>query len=99
VPSLEPPAVETAVSEPWQVAAPNTTLIIERQGRAEGVAVGRDELTAMTGGVVRPWRGERPALRLEAGTGTLVVSFDSVADRDRAAAELTEETGIRPGGS
>jgi hypothetical protein len=96
---LEPPAVETPVSEPWQVAAPSTTLIIERQGRAEGVAVGRDELTAMTGGVVRPWRGERPALRLEAGTGTLIVSFDSVADRDRAAAELTEETGVRPGGS
>jgi hypothetical protein len=97
-PPVEPPPVESPVSEPRQVEPSRTTLIIERQGRPEGVAVGRGELTAMVGGVVRPWRGDRPALRLDAGTGTLLVSFDSIADRDRAAAELAAETGIRPGG-
>jgi hypothetical protein len=96
---LEPPP-DPAQLETAPPAGPSpTTLIIERQGRPEGVAVGRGELTAMAGGVVRPWRGDRPALRLAAGTGTLLVSFDSVADRDRAAAELTAETGIRAGGT
>ena len=94
--SPTPPVAPPPDTDP-SVGSPPTTLIIERQGRPEGVAVGRGELTAMAGGVVRPWRGERPALRLEAGTGTLLVSFDSVADRDRATAELSAETGIRAG--
>jgi hypothetical protein len=103
-PPVEPPFDTAPPVEPPPDAAPAvepspTTLIIERQGRPEGVAVGRGELTAMAGGIVRPWRGDRPALRLEAGTGTLLVSFDSVADRDRAAAELAAETGLRAGGT
>jgi hypothetical protein len=73
---------------------PPTTLIIERGGRPEGVAVGRGELTAMEAGTVYPFRGARPALRLTAGTGTLLVSFDSHTARDVAAAELAAETGI-----
>jgi hypothetical protein len=110
-PAVGPPPIEAPVDEaPPLDEAPSvdelppvgpspTTLIIERQGHPEGVAVGRGELTAMAGGVVRPWRGDRPALRLDAGTGTLLVSFDSAADRDRAAAELAAETGIRPEGT
>lgn len=93
------PPVEPPPDTVPPIGSPPTTLIIERQGRPEGVAVGRGELTAMAGGVVRPWSGERPALRLDAGTGTLLVSFDSVTDRDRAAAELAAETGIRAGAS
>jgi hypothetical protein len=96
--SPAPPVAPPSDTVP-PVGSPPTTLIIERQDRPEGVAVGRGELTAMAGGVVTPWRGERPALRLEAGTGTLLVSFDSVGDRDRAAAELSADTGIRAGAS
>jgi hypothetical protein len=98
-PVNERPAAEPPPDTAPLVGSPPSTLIIERQGRPEGVAVGRGELTAMAGGVVRPWGGDRPALRLDAGTGTLLVSFDSAADRDRAAAELAAETGIRAGGS
>ena len=73
---------------------PPTTVIIERRGRPQGVAVGRGELTSITPGTVSPLRGSRPALRLTAGTGTLLVSFDSQAERDRAAAELAAEADI-----
>jgi hypothetical protein len=100
---VEPPPVEPPQVEPPQVepppAEPQTTLIIERQGRPEGVAVGRGELTELQAGIVRPLRGDRPGLQLDAGTGTLLVSFDSVAERDRAAAELAAETGILHGGT
>jgi hypothetical protein len=92
--TVEPPPPSSPI-EPRFPEPPPTTLIIERQGRPEGVAVGRGELTSMEVGTVRPVRGERPALRLNAGTGAVLVSFDSVADRDRAAAELTAETDIR----
>jgi hypothetical protein len=78
--------------------APTTTLILERRGRPHGVAVGRGELTAIAPGTVSPLRGPRPALRLGAGTGTLLVSFDTTANRDRAASELAAEAGIRGGG-
>jgi hypothetical protein len=69
-------------------------MILERRGRPHGVAVGRGELTAMTPGIVSPLRGSRPALRLTAGTGTLLVSFDTAANRDRAASELAAEAEI-----
>jgi len=73
---------------------PPTTLILERRGRPHGVAVGRGELTAIAPGTVSPLRGTRPALRLSAGTGTLLVSFDTTANRDRAASELAAEAEI-----
>jgi hypothetical protein len=98
-PPFTPTPAETPQGEPPHAEEPPTTLIIERQGRPEGVAVGRGEMTAMQVGTVTPLRGDRPALRLDAGTGTLLVSFDSVAERDRAAAELTAETGIERGGT
>ncbi len=71
---------------------PDSTLIIERQGRPEGVAVGLGELRRLSSGAVYPLRGARPALRLVAGTGMLLLAFDSDADRDRAAAELLGES-------
>jgi hypothetical protein len=97
-PELAPttPAPELAPTTPGPELAP-TTLIIERSGRPEGIAIGRGELTAMEAGTVYPFRGARPALRLKAGTGTLLVSFESSTARDVAAAELAAETGIGEG--
>jgi hypothetical protein len=88
------PIAEPAPSPSEPPIAPTTTLILERRGQPHGVAVGRGELTAMAPGTVSPLRGSRPALRLSAGTGTLLVSFDSTANRDRAASELAAEAEI-----
>jgi hypothetical protein len=96
----EPPPATAGPDQPPTTpgsAQPPTTLIIERGGRPEGIAVGRGELTAMEAGTVYPFRGARPALRLTAGTGTVLVSFDSSTARDVAAAELAAETGIGEG--
>lgn len=71
-----------------------STLIVERRGRPEGVALGLGELTRLSRGLVMPFRGRRPALRATAGTGPLLLSFDSEGDRDRAVAELLDETGL-----
>ena len=71
-----------------------TTLIVERFGKPEGVALGKGELRQLVSGRVMPFRGPRPALRVEAGTGTLLLSFDSKEARDRAAAELIGEAGL-----
>jgi hypothetical protein len=75
-----------------------TTLVIQRTGYPQGVSVGAGQLTRLSSGTVTPTRGPRPALRAVAGTGRLLLSFDSVADRDRAAAELLAETGLGPDG-
>ena len=45
-------------------------------------------------GQAMAFRGARPALRILAGTGLVVLSFDTPGDRDRAAAELLAETGL-----
>lgn len=74
-----------------------STLILERQGRPEGVAVGLGELTRLSRGVVMPFRGRRAAARATAGTGPLLLSFGSAGDRDRAVAEMLDETGLTPG--
>ena len=71
-----------------------TTLIVERSGKPEGVALGKGELKQLASGRVMPFRGPRPALRVQAGTGTLLLSFDSKEARDRAAAELIGEAGL-----
>ncbi len=79
------------------VACPSSTPIVERRGRPEGVALGRGQLVRLTSGVTLPFRGPRPALRLVAGTGPLLLSFDDEHDRDRVAAELLDETGLGSG--
>jgi hypothetical protein len=88
------PAAEAASDAPaprWDVP---TTLIVERFGKPEGVALGKGELKQLVSGRVMPFRGPRPALRVQAGTGTLLLSFDSKEARDRAAAELIGEAGL-----
>ncbi|MGH2478021.1 MAG: hypothetical protein ACRDIL_22470 [Candidatus Limnocylindrales bacterium] len=81
--------------DPTPPSVSDSTLILERRGQSEGVAVGRDELTDIRVGTVTPLRGNRPALRLTAGTGPLLVSFATSEARDRAAAELAAEAGLR----
>jgi hypothetical protein len=76
-----------------------STLIVERRGRPEGIAVGLGELVRLSWGTVTPFRGSRPAIRATAGTGPIVLSFDSDADRDRAIAELLEESDLGTAGS
>lgn len=71
-----------------------STLIVERRGRPEGVALGRGELVDLVPGAVRSLRGTRPALRATAGTGTIVLTFDDVAARDQSAAELFAGSGL-----
>jgi hypothetical protein len=68
-----------------------TTLIVQRQEHAEGVAVGPGEVRDIERGRVRSLRWERPAVRLTAATGPLVLTFDDTASRDRAALELAAE--------
>ena len=88
------PAAKAASDRPasrWDVP---TTLIVERFGKPEGVALGKGELKQLMSGRVMPFRGPRPALRVQAGTGTLLLSFDSKEARDRAAAELIGEAGL-----
>jgi hypothetical protein len=89
-----PPAAEVAP----EAAAPRsdvpTTLIVERLAKPEGVALGKGELKQLVSGRVMPFRGPRPALRVQAGTGTLLLSFDTKEARDRAAAELIGEAGL-----
>ncbi len=76
-----------------------TTLLIERVGFPQGVALGLGELVRLSSGQVMALRGPRPALRVVAGTGPLLLSFDDVDDRDRAAAELLDESGLGPDGT
>ncbi len=70
----------------------STTVIVERRDRPEGVAIGQGELEGIEGGTVATLRSRRPALRLRAGTGPLVLSFADADARDRVAAELAAET-------
>jgi len=92
-----PPETSPSMSSLAPGGPAPTTLIVERRGRPQGVAIGRGELSGMQIGTAMLFRRPRPALRLRAGTGTLIVSFDEVAARDRAARELTVETGILGG--
>ena len=102
----EAPAGDPA-SEPAAAGEPDptvdeppiaTTLIVERSDTPQGVAVGLGELERLSSGQVMTLRAPRPALRVVAGTGPLFLSFDSEAERDRAAAELLDETGLGPDG-
>jgi hypothetical protein len=71
-----------------------TTLIVERTDTPQGIAVGSGELTRLSSGQVMTLRAPRPALRVVAATGPVFLSFDTEAERDRAAAELLVESGL-----
>ena len=75
-----------------------TTLLVERVGHPQGVALGLGELHRISAGQVMAFDGPRPALRVVAGTGPLFLSFDREVERDRVAAELLDETGLGPDG-
>jgi hypothetical protein len=93
---VQPPPVPAAPSLPADVP---TTLIVERRGKPEGVALGKGELKQVTAGRVMRFRGPRAALRVVAGTGALLLSFETAEDRDRAAGELIGESGLLIQGS
>ena len=76
-----------------------TTLLVERVGLPQGVALGLGELVRLSSGEAMALRGPEPALRVVAGTGPLLLSFDEEAERDRAAAELLDESGLGPDGT
>ena len=94
---IEPIWVPQSAPTPVDAPPVESTVILERRGRPEGVALGLGELTRLSRGTVLPFRGRRPAIRATAGTGRLLLSFDSEADRDRAVAELLGETHLTPG--
>ena len=79
--------------------AAESTLIVERRDVPQGVAVGLGELRRLSSGQVMTFRAPRPALRVVAGTGPLFLSFDTEAERDRAAAELLREAELGPDGT
>ncbi|HEX6867324.1 MAG TPA: hypothetical protein VF119_00900 [Candidatus Limnocylindrales bacterium] len=95
-PVAAPPDAATPAFAPDAAIA--TTLIVERADVAEGVALGLGELQRLSSGRVMTFRAPRPALRVVAGTGPLLLSFDTEAERDRAAAELLDESGFGPDG-
>ena len=74
-----------------------STLIVERDGRPEGVALGRGEVTAVEAGTVASVGWERPAIRAHTGTGPIVLTFDTPAARDAAAAAIIAEAGLDAG--
>ena len=88
------PPEDVAPVEPGPDGPIATTLHVERDGRPQGVAVGLGEVSRLSIGQAMAFRGARPALRILAGTGLVVLSFDTPGDRDRAAAELLAETGL-----
>jgi hypothetical protein len=98
-PETTPDEAKRPDADPVLPADVPTTLIVEREQRPEGVGLGRGELEQLTSGRVMPFRGARPALRVVAGTGTLLLSFDSTEARDRAAGELIAEAGLLIRGS
>lgn len=75
-----------------------TTLIVERDGQRHGIGLGLGEVSALCAGRVMTLGAPRPALRVVAGTGPLLLSFENAAERDQAAAELLTETGLGPDG-
>ena len=71
-----------------------STLIVARDDRPEGVAVGRGDVTAVEAGSVRSIRWARPALRATVDTGPVILTFATEAERDTAAAAIIAEAGL-----
>jgi hypothetical protein len=89
------PVADMATATPDPAAIPvESTVIVERVQRPEGVALGMGELRTLSVGTATTFRGSRPAIRATAGTGQLILSFDDEAARDRVVAELVAEAGL-----
>ena len=91
--------VEGAIPDPLALPPISTTLIVERTGSPQGVELGLGYVRRLSSGEVMTLLAPRPALRIVAGTGPLLLSFDTPPERDRAAAELLDETGLAPDGT
>jgi hypothetical protein len=75
-----------------------TTLVVERTNGLQGLEVGLGHVARISTGSAVDARGPRPAIRLKAGTGSIILSFDMIEERDRAAAEILGEAGLGPDG-
>ena len=75
-----------------------TTLIVERSDTPQGVAVGLGELERLSSGQVMTLRAPRPALRVVAGTGPLLLSSTPRRNATARPSELLDETGLGPDG-
>jgi mannose-6-phosphate isomerase-like protein (cupin superfamily) len=71
-----------------------TTLVVERTGYPHGVQLGAGSVGRLSSGLAMTFRAPRPSVRVVAETGPLILSFDTETDRDRAAAEVLDETGL-----
>lgn len=88
-------STDAMTAEPEPITS---TLLVQRAGQPHGISLGLGELTRLTRGRVMTLYAPRPAVRVTAGTGPVLLSFDSEADRDRATAELLAESGLGPDG-
>jgi hypothetical protein len=93
-----PEAAEPDAPAPGAIESP-TALVVERTNGLQGLEVGRGHVRRLSTGSAMDARGPRPAIRLGADTGSIVLSFDTIDERDRAAAEILDETGLRPDGT
>jgi hypothetical protein len=93
--ATEPTDATTAEAESEPMAS---TLVVQRAEQPHGINLGHGDLTRLTRGRVMTFRAPRPAIRVTAGTGAVLLSFDSEADRDRAIAELLDESGLASDG-
>jgi hypothetical protein len=92
-----PPADPTAAESTAPPPEPETALVIDRSKAGAGALVGSGAVKGLSVGRVEPLRGPRPAIRVATDAGRLILSFNSVADRDRAVAELLEDNDLSGG--
>lgn len=73
-------------------------LAFDVPGTSPGLRLDLAEIRRVSIGRVMTFRAPRPAIRIGATSGPLYLSFDSDAERDRAAAEVIHEAGLGPDG-
>ena len=95
-PAVAPDAPDSPATD--RIDAP-TTLVVERTNGLQGLEVGLGHVQRLSTGSAMDARGPRPAIRLRTEAGSIVLSFDAQAERDRAAAEILDETGLGPDGN
>jgi hypothetical protein len=91
------PKGEAEPASPTESVDTPSTLIVDRAKGAAGQFVGSGAVKGMSVGRVVPLRGPRPAIRLATDAGRLTLSFNSVAERDKAVAELLDDNDLSGG--